>query len=81
MFADKLTPPEGYVQGAERRNVKRALIRDGGCAHCKHREHSDFLDRDICPRDPARSFPLCMKDQRTPVFLLDYSTIERGRDA
>lgn len=70
---DRLTRPENYAEIRYRRRVASVLMRDGGCAHCIHRE--TLLGRTVCPRDAARSFPLCLKDQRTPQFELDETTI------
>lgn len=76
MTADLLTRPEGYVEKRDRRRVLALLVRDGGCAHCVHRDH--LWGRAVCPRDAARMFPRCMNDQKTPAFELDETTIKGG---
>lgn len=71
-----LSPPEHIADRRDRRRVLAILFRDGGCAHCVHRDPAVMAwGRSVCKADSARAFPLCTKDGRKPAFELDEDTL------
>lgn len=69
-----LTRPERYAEIGKARRTLAQVMRRGGCAMCLHRVSGWGLV--ACSRQ-GRTFPLCMKDRRTPGFELDETTVDQ----
>lgn len=75
---DALTRPERFAQRSEARRYMREIFDRGGCAFCQHRDKAVLgWGRSVCRANPARSFPLCIKDGAAPAFELDRDTLTR----
>lgn len=71
-----LTRPERCAEWRNVPRIRAEIARRGGCGCCALRDRSkDNWDLGACTVQ-HRTFPMCLKDGRTPEFQLDESTIE-----
>ena len=62
MISDLLTTPERSCSRAQARQVRSAVIEDGGCCYCTHRAHifQGVGRLATCGLTPPKAFPACI---------------------
>jgi hypothetical protein len=74
-----LTRPENCAELRDRRRIKALLVERGGCWACVHRDQEVmFWGRSVCKANNARSFPLCLKDNKAPAFEMDEAQVKEA---
>lgn len=66
------TKPERIAERALCRRLRAEILRDP-CGHCRHRQQ--VFDKAICSGPVGRTIWACLRDDRSPSFELDETTV------